>query len=60
VQGGSQTNYPKDSWQKTYDQDPELWFHDILYSNGQPYDYREVALLKAFNREEVLGVQKVA
>ena len=60
VQGRSQTHCPWDSWRVAYDQEPELWFHDILYSNGEPYDRKEVEFLKAFNGEEVLQAQKVA
>lgn len=59
VQGKSQTHCPWNSCQVN-EQEPELWFHDILYSNGEPYDEKEVAFLKAFNHKEVLDVQKVA
>jgi hypothetical protein len=60
VQGKSQAHCPWDSWQITYKGEPEIWFHDIFRTNGEPYDKREVNFLKAFNRKEVLEEQKVA
>ena len=46
VAGKSQTIYPWDSWQKKYDAEPKLWFHDILRANGMPYDEQEVKLIR--------------
>ena len=46
VAGKSQTIYPWDSWQKKYNAEPKLWFHDILRSDGMAYDAKEVALIK--------------
>jgi len=46
VAGRSQTIYPWDSWQKEYTAEPAVWFHDILRSNGAPYDPAEVGFLK--------------
>ncbi len=38
VQGKTQTNMPWDSWQHPYvDHPPDVWFHDIFYSDGRPY-----------------------
>jgi hypothetical protein len=48
VQGKSQTHCPWDSWQITYDNEPELWFHDIFRTNGEPYRQAEVEFLKKF------------
>ena len=48
VQGKSQTHCPWDSWQITYENEPELWFHDIFRTNGAPYREEEVAFLKNF------------
>lgn len=48
VQGKSQTHCPWDSWQITYENEPELWFHDIFRTNGAPYRQEEVAFLKNF------------
>jgi hypothetical protein len=46
VAGKSQTIYPWNSWQKKYDAEPKLWFHDIFRANGTPFDAKEVALIK--------------
>lgn len=46
VAGKTQTIYPWDSWNKTYDAEPELWFHDIFRPNGEPYREEEVALIR--------------
>lgn len=46
VAGKSNTIYPWDSWQKAYDKEPPVWFHDIFRENGQPYRPEEVAFIK--------------
>ena len=46
VAGKTQTIYPWDSWQKKYDAEPKVWFHDILRADGKPYDENEVKLIK--------------
>jgi hypothetical protein len=46
VAGKSQTNYPWDSWKKTYTVEPTVWFHDIFRKDGTPYDSKEVALIR--------------
>jgi len=48
IQGKSQTHCPWDSWEKQYDQEPELWFHDIFRTNGESYDLSEVEFIKSF------------
>lgn len=48
VAGKSQTHCPWDSWHKPYEQEPEMWFHDIYRTNGEPYRSDEVAFLKTF------------
>jgi hypothetical protein len=53
VQGKSQTHCPWDSWEKEYEQEPELWFHDIFRSNGDEYDPQEVKFLKSFLRNKM-------
>jgi hypothetical protein len=60
VAGKTQTNYPWDSWQNAYENDPPLWFHDIFHSNGQPYDAKEVEVIRAITRKEAMPYQKVA
>lgn len=47
VAGKSQTQYPWDSWEKTYTAEPELWHHDIFRPDGTPYDSRETVLIKS-------------
>ena len=48
VQGKSQTHCPWDSWQITYENEPELWFHDIFRTNGEAYDKNEVEFIRNF------------
>ena len=46
VQGKSQTIFPWDSWQKPYDGEPPVWFHDIFRTDGTPYRPEEVAYIR--------------
>jgi hypothetical protein len=46
VEGRSQTNYPWDSWDSVYVSEPDLWFHDVLRTDGSPYSEEEVLFLK--------------
>jgi hypothetical protein len=46
VAGKSQTNYPWDSWKKTYTAEPPEWFHDVFRADGSAYRPAEVAFLK--------------
>uniref|UniRef100_A0A914BXR4 Glycoside hydrolase family 5 domain-containing protein n=1 Tax=Acrobeloides nanus TaxID=290746 RepID=A0A914BXR4_9BILA len=47
VNGKTQTHFPWDSWFLPYiDQQPEIWFHDILRTNGTPYKEEEVEMIK--------------
>ena len=50
VNGKSQTIYPWDSWDKTYTGEPPVWFHDIFRQNGNPYDAKEVTLIRQLTR----------
>lgn len=50
VDGKTQTKYPWDSWTKTYTAEPELWFHDILRTDGTPYIPEEVELIKEMTK----------
>ena len=54
VDGKSQTIYPWDSWTKTYDAEPVLWFHDIFRRDGSAYRPEEVAFIRATTAGEVL------
>jgi hypothetical protein len=46
VSGKSQTIYPWESWTKTFSNEPETWFHDILRPDGTPYRKSEVELIQ--------------
>lgn len=46
VSGKSQTIYPWDSWTKTYDAEPEVWFHDIFRKDGSAYRQPEVDYIR--------------
>jgi hypothetical protein len=46
VAGKTQTQYPWDSWTKSYNAPPPLWFHEILNRNGTPYIAEEVDYIK--------------
>jgi hypothetical protein len=46
VSGKSQTIFPWDSWQKPYQGEPPVWFHDIFRTNGEPYKPEETQFIK--------------
>ncbi len=50
VNGKSQTIYPWDSWDKPYTAEPAIWFHDIFRQNGDPFDPKEVALIRQLTK----------
>ena len=60
VAGKSQTHCPWDSWSKKYEQEPELWFHDIFRENGTPYIREEVEFLKSYLKEKKEALHHVA
>jgi hypothetical protein len=47
VAGRIQTEYGWDSWARRYEAEPEPWFHDLLRSDGTPYDPAEVAYIRS-------------
>ncbi len=47
VAGRSQTQYPWETWQKTFTAEPELWHHDIFRKDGTPYDEKEVEFIRS-------------
>jgi len=53
INGKSQTIYPWDSWTKSYDGPPPVWFHDILQPDGAPFRSSEVDYIR-----KVTGVAK--
>ena len=46
VAGQTQTIFPWDSWQKVYDSEPPVWFHDIFRWDGIPYSEEEVCFIR--------------
>ncbi len=46
IDGKTQTIFPWDSWDKDYNGEPELWFHDIFRKDHTPYRQKEVDLIK--------------
>jgi len=47
VAGKTNTIYPWDSWQKTYESEPKVWFHDIFRQDGTPFDVKEVQYIRS-------------
>ena len=60
VAGKTQTHCPWDSWSKSYENEPELWFHDIFRSDGSPYKIEEVEFLKEITQRGKEELHKVA
>lgn len=52
VQGKTQTNLPWDSWQNAYvDREPAIWFHEVFFTDGKPYQPEEAAFIRRITRE---------
>jgi hypothetical protein len=52
VAGKTQTYLPWDSWKSPYvDRQPDVWFHEIFRTDGQPYSQKEVDFLRAILRQ---------
>ena len=50
VDGKTQTRLPWDSWERPYTlQQPRVWHHDVLRSDGTPYRRRETDLIKTLS-----------
>ena len=47
VSGKTQTIYPWDSWVVNYNDEPKVWFHDILRQDGTPFDEEEIKIIKS-------------
>ena len=46
VDGKTQTRLPWDSWKKPYTyEEPPIWFHEVLRSDGKPYRVAETDLI---------------
>ena len=53
VQGKTQTNLPWDSWQHPYvDRAPSIWFHEVFYTDGKPYQPEETEFIRRTIREQ--------
>ena len=46
LNGRSQTIYPWWSWLAPETGEPDPWFHDLLRSDGTPYDPVEIELIQ--------------
>jgi hypothetical protein len=46
IAGKTNTIYPWKSWQKPYEREPEVWFHDIFRPDGRPFDPAEAAYIR--------------
>ncbi len=46
IAGKTQTRLPWDSWDRPYTSPPDVWFHDLLRSDGQPYRDSEVRTIR--------------
>ena len=47
VAGKTQTYYPWESWEHPYVKNqPSVWFHEVLHSDGKPYRQAEVDLIR--------------
>jgi hypothetical protein len=52
VAGKTQTHCPWESWETKEAKEPEIWFHDIFYPNGEPYDKAEFEFLKEITKKD--------
>jgi hypothetical protein len=46
VAGKTQTYFPWDSWDHSYTTIPNLWFHDLLRPDGQPFQDSEIQAIR--------------
>lgn len=52
VTGRSQTNYSWTSWAVVVPGTPDPWFHDVLHSDGTPYDEAETTFIRNILAED--------
>jgi hypothetical protein len=50
VAGKTQTYFPWDSWDHPYATIPQVWFHDLLHPDGQPYRDSELTAIAPADR----------
>jgi len=53
VNGKSQTIYAWNTWDKPETHEPAVWFHDIFYADGRPYDQQETDLIRKLTSGDV-------
>jgi hypothetical protein len=46
VAGKTQTYFPWDSWDHPYTMIPDVWFHDLLQADGQPFQDSEIQTIR--------------
>lgn len=46
VAGKTQTYFPWDSWDHPYSGAPKLWFSDLVYPDGRPYQASEIQAIR--------------
>jgi hypothetical protein len=52
VVGKTQTNFPWDTWQRPYTQNPPVvWHHDLFHADGKPYRQAEVDQIRALTAQ---------
>ena len=47
VDGKTQTAYPWATWQRQFTAKPDLWFHEMFWSDGRPFDAKEIEYIKS-------------
>lgn len=52
VDGKTQTAYPWATWERQFTAKPELWFHEIFWTDGRPYDVKEVEYIKSLTKKK--------
>lgn len=60
VAGKTQTQYPWESWDRTFTAEPEVWFHEVFRPDGTPYDKTETDLIKKLAAEPKATAPQVA
>jgi len=50
VSGKSQTIYPWSSWEKPFNAEPKIWFHDIFRPDGTPFSQDEITFIQSLTK----------
>lgn len=56
VAGKTQTQYPPESWTKTFSEEPKVWFHDIFRPDGRAFDDNEITFILKLTNFRPRGV----